>query len=51
MWTGYFLIGMIGMFACLQAYWGVLVMRQVKKVLRGDEKKDKTKKVGNGKRD
>lgn len=51
MWTGCFLIGMIGMFACLQAYWGVLVMRQVKKVLRGDEKKDKTKKVGNGKRD
>lgn len=43
MWTGYFLIGMIGMFACLQAYWGVLVMRQVRKVLRGggDEKKKK----------
>lgn len=43
MWTGYFLIGMIGMFACLQAYWGVLVMKQVRKVLRGggDEKKKK----------
>lgn len=34
MWTGYFLISMIALFACLQAYWGLLIATQVKKVLR-----------------
>ncbi|KAL9179435.1 hypothetical protein ACHAXT_008725 [Thalassiosira profunda] len=47
LWTGYFLVGMMSLFACLQAYWGLLIAKQVKKALVGggggkDEKK-KTK--------
>jgi len=36
MWTGYFLSGMMALFALLQAYWGVLIAKQVKKALGGD---------------
>mmetsp|Transcript_38427 Transcript_38427/g.80852 ORF Transcript_38427/g.80852 Transcript_38427/m.80852 type:complete len:299 (-) Transcript_38427:108-1004(-) len=35
MWTGYFLIGMISLFALLQAYWGLFIANQVKKALGG----------------
>lgn len=35
MWTGYFLIFMMSSFALLQAYWGLLIANQVKKVLGG----------------
>lgn len=35
MWTGYFLIGSITLFACLQAYWGLLISKQVMKLLLG----------------
>jgi hypothetical protein len=39
MWTGYFLISSIFLFSCLQAYWGVLVARQVVKTVRTRENK------------
>ena len=42
-WTGYFLIIQIGLFACLQAYWGLLIARQVIKVVIGSDGKDKKK--------
>jgi hypothetical protein len=32
--TGYFLISSIFTFSCLQAYWGVLVAKQVIKAIR-----------------
>ncbi|KAL3816834.1 hypothetical protein ACHAXA_005112 [Cyclostephanos tholiformis] len=37
MWTGYVLISSIALFSCLQAYWGVLVARQVLKTIRSKE--------------
>jgi hypothetical protein len=33
-WTGYFLISMIASFACLQAYWGLLIVKHMMKVMR-----------------
>mmetsp|Transcript_5862 Transcript_5862/g.12887 ORF Transcript_5862/g.12887 Transcript_5862/m.12887 type:complete len:307 (+) Transcript_5862:145-1065(+) len=47
MWTGNFLIGMISSFACLQAYWGILIFQQVKKTLVGGSE---TKKPSSGKK-
>ena len=43
LWTGNFLIVMMGLFAVLQAYWGLLIAKQVVKVLGGgnDDKKKK----------
>lgn len=43
LWTGNFLIVMMGLFAVLQAYWGLLISKQVVKVLGGgsDDKKKK----------
>ena len=41
MWTGYFLIGALVLFSCLQSYWGLLVARQIKKALLGDDKNKK----------
>lgn len=35
MWTGYFLAIMMASFACLQAYWGLLIVKQLKKALIG----------------
>mmetsp|Transcript_5070 Transcript_5070/g.12720 ORF Transcript_5070/g.12720 Transcript_5070/m.12720 type:complete len:319 (+) Transcript_5070:183-1139(+) len=46
MWTGYFLIIFLASFACLQAYWGSLIARQVMKVLSGGSD-GKEKKSGN----
>mmetsp|Transcript_24240 Transcript_24240/g.52285 ORF Transcript_24240/g.52285 Transcript_24240/m.52285 type:complete len:299 (-) Transcript_24240:114-1010(-) len=44
MWTGYFLMGMISSFALLQAYWGLLIANQLKKVLfDGNDGKEKKK--------
>jgi hypothetical protein len=34
MWTGYCLIIMIAIFACLQAYWGLLIAKHAMKALR-----------------
>jgi hypothetical protein len=39
MWTGYFLISSIALFSCLQAYWGVLVAKQVLRTIRSREVK------------
>ncbi|KAL3772454.1 hypothetical protein ACHAW5_007309 [Stephanodiscus triporus] len=39
MWTGYFLVICIALFSCLQAYWGVLVAKQVVKTIRSRENK------------
>lgn len=39
-WTGYFLAGMISLFALLQAYWGLLIAKQAKKALLGGDGKD-----------
>eukprot|EP00579_Thalassiosira_antarctica_P002739 CAMPEP_0201875510 /NCGR_PEP_ID=MMETSP0902-20130614/7470_1 /ASSEMBLY_ACC=CAM_ASM_000551 /TAXON_ID=420261 /ORGANISM="Thalassiosira antarctica, Strain CCMP982" /LENGTH=306 /DNA_ID=CAMNT_0048402581 /DNA_START=44 /DNA_END=964 /DNA_ORIENTATION=- len=50
MWTGYFLIGMISSFAFLQAYWGLLIAQQAKKVLTGDSGDKDKKKSGSGKK-
>lgn len=47
MWTCYLLIGMISLFAILQAYWGMLIAQQVKKALAsalGGEEEEKKKK-------
>lgn len=44
MWTGYFLVGMISLFALLQAYWGLIIAKKVKKALCGSSgDKDKQK--------
>ena len=43
MWTGYFLIGALVLFSCLQSYWGLLVARQIKKALLSDNTKKKQK--------
>jgi hypothetical protein len=39
LWTGYFLIGSIALFSCLQAYWGVLVAKQVLRTIRSGKVK------------
>ncbi|KAL7447459.1 hypothetical protein ACHAXM_010776 [Skeletonema potamos] len=49
MWTGYFLIGFVSLFALLQFYWGTLILKQIHKmVFHGDSSdvggKKKTKK-------
>mmetsp|Transcript_17874 Transcript_17874/g.25325 ORF Transcript_17874/g.25325 Transcript_17874/m.25325 type:complete len:178 (+) Transcript_17874:1-534(+) len=45
MWTGYFLIGFVTLFALLQFYWGTLVLKQIYKVvIPGDNGKKKSKK-------
>ena len=37
MWTGYFLICAVSSFAVLQCYWGILILKQIyKMVLHGD---------------
>ena len=37
MWTGYFLIGAVSSFAILQCYWGILILKQIyKMVVNGD---------------
>lgn len=43
MWTGYFLIAAMTLFALLQAFWGVLIAKQVKKALMGGGKDTKKK--------
>ena len=48
LWTYYFLTAMMGLFAVLQAYWGLLISKQIVKALgggsHGKDKKKKTKK-------
>ena len=43
MWTGYFLAGAMAVFALLQAYWAMLISRQIVKTLSGGDS-DKKKK-------
>lgn len=46
MWTGYFLAILISSFALLQAYWGLLISKQVMKLFTDDD----DKKSGSGKK-
>mmetsp|Transcript_23944 Transcript_23944/g.35562 ORF Transcript_23944/g.35562 Transcript_23944/m.35562 type:complete len:308 (+) Transcript_23944:89-1012(+) len=48
MWTGYFLICFVSLFALLQCYWGMLILKQIyKMVAPGDGGKKKKKKKSN----
>mmetsp|Transcript_26762 Transcript_26762/g.41211 ORF Transcript_26762/g.41211 Transcript_26762/m.41211 type:complete len:315 (+) Transcript_26762:92-1036(+) len=48
MWTGYFLICFVSLFALLQCYWGMLILKQIyKMVVPGDSGKKKKKKKSN----
>ncbi len=44
MWTGYFLICFVSLFALLQCYWGMLILKQIYKMVAPGTASDKKKK-------